>query len=70
MRVLTDRLRAAMDRAARLPVATQEALAEAIEEALNRTTAEHIPPLSAEVRAAFERALVEHAATLEYLKDR
>jgi hypothetical protein len=68
--MMTERLRAAMDRAAQLPVEAQEALAAALEAAIDRSSIEHIPPLALEVRAAFERALAENAATLEYLKDR
>jgi len=68
--MMTERLRAAVDRAAQLPVEAQEALAAALEAAIDRTATDHIPHMRAEVRAAFERALAENAATLEYLKDR
>lgn len=67
---MTDRLRAAMDRAAQLPIDAQESLAAALEAAMDRTATDHIPPMRPEVQAAFERALAENAATLEYLKDR
>jgi hypothetical protein len=70
--MISDRLRAAVDRAAQLPVETQDALAVALEQALEQTQVEQQtpPPLAPEVREAFERALSENAATLAYLKDR
>ncbi len=71
--MISDRLRAAVDRAAQLPVETQDALAMALEQALERTQVEEQrvpPPLAPEVREAFERALRENAATLAYLQDR
>lgn len=73
--MISDRLRAAVDRAAQLPLEAQDALAMALESALAHVQAVVIdqsspPPLAVEVREAFERALKENAATLAYLKDR
>jgi hypothetical protein len=69
--MLTKRLQAAMEQAAELPAETQDALAEVFEQAVELTRRQPSPPtLAPELRLAFERALVEHAATLEYLKDR
>jgi hypothetical protein len=74
MPMITERLQAAMDRAAQLPTEAQDELAVALEQALDRTSAARFPPqappMAPDVRAAFERALAENAATLEYLKDR
>lgn len=75
--MITDRLRSAVDRAAQLPPETQDALAGALEHALDiaaQATAlsspGHTPTLAPEVRAAFERVIQRHAASLAYLKDR
>ena len=74
--MITDRLRSAVDRAAQLPTETQDALASALEQALDAAvddagTATTPPPsLSPEVRDAFEQVLKRHAASLAYLKDR
>lgn len=73
--MISDRLRAAVDRAAQLLVEAQDALAMALKSALARAQTVVIdqpgpPPLAAEVREAFERALKENAATLAYLTDR
>src|SRR5262249_13531753 len=71
MPMITERLQAAVDRAAQLPDEAQDELAVALEQALERTSATWIPPqappLALDVRAAFERALAENAATLKYL---
>jgi hypothetical protein len=67
--MMTDRFKAVVDIAAQLAPETQDQLAAALEEALRHTT-QLIPSLAPDVRAAFERAMTEHAATLEYLKDK
>lgn len=68
--MITDHLRVVLERAGQLlsPEA-QDALAEVIEDLLPDAT-HAAPPLPADVRAAFELAVVEHAETLAYLKDR
>ncbi len=74
--MITNRLRSAVDPAAQLPPETQDALASALEQALDaaveRAGAATTPPpiLSTEVRDAFEQVLQRHAASLAYLKDR
>jgi hypothetical protein len=76
--MITDRLRSAVDRAAQLPPETKDALASALEQALDAAVeragvgAATTPPpiLSPEVRDAFEHVLERHAASLAYLKDR
>ncbi len=68
--MITDHLRAVLERAGQeLSPEAQDALAAVIEELLPavRRTA---PPLPDEVRSAFEQALVDHAETLAYLKER
>jgi len=67
--MMTDRFKAVVDIAARLAPETQDQLAAALEDALRQAT-QQVPSLSPEVRAAFERAMEEHATTLEYLKDK
>lgn len=67
--MLTDRFKALEEQIARLPPEQQDALAAAIEDALRG--APHAPmPVASDVRAAIERALEAHAASLLYLKDR
>lgn len=65
--MLTDRFRALADEIAKLPPSVQDALAAAIEDALRKRPT---PPLAPDVRAAMDRALEQHAASLLYLKDR
>ncbi|HST87269.1 MAG TPA: hypothetical protein VLJ14_02735 [Ktedonobacterales bacterium] len=67
--MMTDRFKAVVDIAARLAPETQDQLAAALEDALRHAT-QPVPSLAPDVRAAFERAMAEHAATLEYLKDK
>lgn len=67
--MMTDRFKAVVDIAAQLAPETQDQLAAALEDALRHTT-QPVPSLALDVRAAFERAMAEHAATLEYLKDK
>lgn len=67
--MLTARLRAIVEDAARLPIEEQDRVAEALEALLKqvRPAPGEIAP---EVRAAIDRAMAQHAATLEYLKDK
>jgi hypothetical protein len=67
--MMTERLRAVVERVETLSPEEQDRLARAFEEVL-RHDADQIPPLAPEVRDAVEAAMREHAATLEYLKDR
>ena len=67
--MLTDRLHRAMDRAAELPEATQDAVAEVLEQVLNRYEG-NPPELGSVLSAIVEQSMTEHAATLEYLKDK
>lgn len=67
--MLTDRLHRAVDRAAELPEATQDALAAALEQLLQRYEGQP-PELRPELSAIVEQSMAEHAATLEYLKDK
>ena len=67
--MMTERFRTAVDSAAQLPPATQDQLAAALEEAIKQVT-RPVPQMSPDVRRAFEQAMREHEATLEYLKDK
>ena len=67
--MLIERFKALEARIAQLPPDQQEALAAALEETLRRVAQEPALGVS-DVRAAIERALEQHAASLLYLKDR
>jgi len=67
--MLTDRLHKAIDRAAELPDTTQDAFAEVLERLL-RMYEERPPELRPDLSAIVEQSMREHAATLEYLKDK
>ncbi len=67
--MLTDRFKALEKIIEQLPPEVQNALADALEGPLSRVT--RVPsPLASDVRAAIDRALAQHAATLRYLKDK
>jgi hypothetical protein len=74
IKMLTERLRKAIDRAAEMPEADQDAVAAALERLIGAfmegVEAEHTPALRPELAAIVEQSLREHAETLEYLKDR
>ncbi len=67
--MLTERLQAVVEDAGRLPTEEQDRVAQALEAILKqlRQTPSEIAP---DVRAAIDRAMAQHAATLEYLKDK
>ncbi len=67
--MLTERLQAVVEDAGRLPIEEQDKVAEALEAILKqlRQAPGEIAP---DVRAAIDRAMTQHAATLEYLKDK
>lgn len=69
MAMLTDRLHRAIDRAAELPEAAQDAIAEVLEQLLNRCDGEP-PKLGPDLSAIVEQAMCELADTVEYLKDK
>ncbi len=67
--MLTNRFKALEDAIAQLPPDVQDKLAEALEDALRQATI--TAPLAApEVRAAIDRALERHAASVQYLQDK
>jgi hypothetical protein len=66
--MLTNRFKAIEGVVAQLPPDQQDALAAALEDALKVIQAS--PAVSAEVRAAMDRALERHTASLQYLKDK
>ena len=71
--MLTDRLRKAIDRAAELPETSQDAVAVVLEQVLEQVLAayEQRPPeLRPDLSAIVEQSMRDHAATLEYLKDK
>ena len=76
--MLTERLRRAIDRAAEMPEADQDAVADALERLIGAFTegaeaaveTEHAPALRPQLAALVEQPIREHAETLEYLKDR
>ncbi len=76
--MINERLRKAIDRAAGMSEADQEALAAALERLIGAFTTEaetseqrqHAPALRPELATIVEQSLREHAETLEYLKDR
>lgn len=70
--MLTERFKALEEAIAELPPETQDSLAATLEDALLklRQGAQGAPVVSADVAAAIERALDQHAASLEYLKDK
>ncbi len=67
--MLIDRFKAHEDQVAKLPPDQQEALAATLEDAL-REVERKPTPVASDVRAAIERALERHAASLLYLKDK
>lgn len=67
--MLIDRLHRAVDRAAGLPETSQDAIAEALEQLLRRYE-DQPPELRPELSRIVEQSMSEHAATLEYLKDK
>ena len=67
--MLIDRLHRAVDRAAELPEATQEAVADVLEQVLQRNEGQP-PDLGPELTAIVDQSMTELADTLEYLKDR
>ena len=66
--MLTDRLHRAVDRAAEFPEVTQDALAVALEQLLQRYEGS-LSDLEPELSAIVEQNMRELADTLEYLKD-
>lgn len=73
--MLTDRFKSLERLIAQLPPDLQDELAAALEEALADVSMEaeqgtQAAPLEADVRAAIDRALAQHAASLQYLKDK
>jgi hypothetical protein len=74
IKMLTERLRKALDRAAEMPEADQDAVAAALERLIGAfmegVEVEHAPALRPELAAIVEQSLREHAETLEYLKGR
>lgn len=74
--MLTDRFKALERLIGQLPPDLQDKLAAALEDALAEvsTGAERAtqapPPVEADVRASIDRALAQHAASLQYLKDK
>jgi hypothetical protein len=68
--MITDHLRAVLERAGQeLSPEAQDALAHVIEDLLPTVT-RTAPPLPDELRRVFEQALADHAETLAYLRDR
>lgn len=70
--MLTERFKALEAAIAELPPETQDSLAATLEDALLklRQSEQGAPVVAADVAAAIERALDQHAASLEYLKDK
>lgn len=67
--MLTNRFKALEYVVAQLPPETQDTLAATLEDALRHM--QHGEPVAdADLTAAVERALEQHAASLEYLKDK
>lgn len=67
--MMTERLRAAVDDAAQLPLDEQDKVAEAIQAILDQLR-QSPPAIESDVRAAIDRAMTQHAATLDYLRDK
>ncbi len=67
--MLTERLQAVVEDAGRLPIDEQNRVAQALEAILKqlRQAPGEIAP---DVQAAIDRAMTQHTATLEYLKDK
>ena len=79
--MLTERLQAVVNRVAELPKASQDELAEALEQLLNayspvdvngsHPSGNHRPPdLRPELAAIVQQVMRDHAAMLKYLKDK
>lgn len=70
--MLTERFKALEAAIAELPPETQDSLAATLEDALLklRQSEQGAPVVAADVAAAIERTLDQHAASLEYLKDK
>jgi len=67
--MLTGRFKALEEAIAQLPADAQDTLAASLEVAL-RQMQQDGPAIGADVAAAIERALDQHVASLEYLKDK
>ncbi|HEX8037277.1 MAG TPA: hypothetical protein VF510_25705 [Ktedonobacterales bacterium] len=66
--VMTERLKAAVDDAARLPLSEQDKVAEVLQAILDQLR-QSPPAIESDVYAAIDRAMTQHAATLDYLRD-
>ena len=67
--MLTNRFKALEDAIAQLPPDVQDNLAAALEDALHQAKLT-APLVAPEVRAAIDRALEQHVASVQYLQDK
>lgn len=67
--MLTNRFKALEDAIAQVPPDVQDRLAEALDDAL-RQAAVTAPLVAPDVRAAIDRALEQHTASVQYLQDK